>query len=754
MRSDGPRLSIVVVAYDIARELPRTLRSLSVGYQRDVTAEDYEVIVVDNGSSPPIDEAELRDQPGQFRLLRVEDASPSPVPAINLGLRAARGEVIGAMLDGARLVSPGLVRLVLAGSQVHPRTGIVTLGWYLGYDFQRYALDAAWTKADEDRLLEGIGWPADGYRLFEVSTLDESSVDGWFGPVVESNALFLPAEVWRELGGFDERFTMPGGGLVNHDALRRAAELEGLRWVVLLGEGTFHQLHGGIATNVTPAEIDDSMARWAHEYETIRGHEVHAPFLRDPVFLGAIPDGLRPRYGHALNNVLHEEALLRAPVPPPVAPLDLSADPDSLSSRWLRLATKAAERGLDVEAMTFARWGREASDEPSTGGPLLAYLAVNKRIEDLPPARRAQFHVDVAETFEAAGRLDEAEAQFREALEVEPGNNKAYLGLSRIRMPGPFYYDHLARLHEELKPATYLEIGVAEGVSLSLARPPTLAVAVDPAPAINQPVAVECRLFVETSADFFARPDVRGLFGGEGPSVAFIDGLHQYPAVLEDFLNVEAIADPSTIIVLHDMIPFDEVTQRPDRAYNFYTGDVWKLLHCLADVRPDLSWFTVRTPPSGLTFVSGLDPCSTLLRDRYDELVDRYVSRSFDPTTPPPGLVLENDWRLVAERLREWQATPAARRASSPGARPAGLGAAARDADREYEGPRGSEAGPEYGPAELGELQIRVSQLRDTRLALDKARAELEAIRRTKVFRWSRGARALYGRLLRRHDGT
>ena len=156
-----------------------------------------------------------------------------------------------------------------------PRAGVITLGWYLGHDFQRQAMDAGWTTADEDRLLDSIGWPDDGYRLFEIATMDESSVDGWFSSVFESNCLFLPRGVWAELGGFDERFDLPGGGLVNHDTLRRASALD-LRWVVLLGEGTFHQLHGGVATNVPAEAIRDSMVEWRRQYESLRGHDVEA----------------------------------------------------------------------------------------------------------------------------------------------------------------------------------------------------------------------------------------------------------------------------------------------------------------------------------------------------------------------------------------------------------------------------------------------------------------------------------------------
>src|SRR5581483_9041619 len=59
-----------------------------------------------------------------------------------------------------------------------------------------------------------------------------------------------------ELGGFDERFASPGGGYVNLDAYRRALDLPRTRLIVLLGEGTFHQVHGGAATSGDAAQRD------------------------------------------------------------------------------------------------------------------------------------------------------------------------------------------------------------------------------------------------------------------------------------------------------------------------------------------------------------------------------------------------------------------------------------------------------------------------------------------------------------------
>ncbi len=48
-----PKLSIVLVTYQMLREAGRTLATLSESYQRDSKGQ-FEVIVIDNGSRNPI----------------------------------------------------------------------------------------------------------------------------------------------------------------------------------------------------------------------------------------------------------------------------------------------------------------------------------------------------------------------------------------------------------------------------------------------------------------------------------------------------------------------------------------------------------------------------------------------------------------------------------------------------------------------------------------------------------------------------
>jgi glycosyltransferase involved in cell wall biosynthesis len=294
-RASTPDLSVVVIVHDMAREAPRTLQSLSADYQRNIRADDYEVIVVDNGSPEPFRLDLCRNLHGNYRLLRLEHTTGSPARAINAGLAVARGNTVGVLIDGARLVTPGLLHLARSGAGIYPDSVVAALGWYLGDDFQSHAVQAGYDKSKEDLLLDSIRWPADGYRLFEIATPDESSRDVWFsgpsgrGMLFESNALFASARRWREIGGAEERFSMPGGGLLNFDLFRRMMQSDSARLTLLLGEGTFHQLHGGIATNAAPDEFRERYARWSREHMAIRGERWTPVALKQPPVLLGTP---------------------------------------------------------------------------------------------------------------------------------------------------------------------------------------------------------------------------------------------------------------------------------------------------------------------------------------------------------------------------------------------------------------------------------------------------------------------------------
>jgi glycosyltransferase involved in cell wall biosynthesis len=114
-------LSVIVIVFNMRREAPRTLYSLSPAYQRDIEAVDYEVIVIDNGSTEPLVEEDVEACGANFRYLYHQTRSPSPVDAVNRGVSLSRSETVMICLDGARILSPGLLAYALgAGRAMAP----------------------------------------------------------------------------------------------------------------------------------------------------------------------------------------------------------------------------------------------------------------------------------------------------------------------------------------------------------------------------------------------------------------------------------------------------------------------------------------------------------------------------------------------------------------------------------------------------------------------------------------------------------
>jgi hypothetical protein len=282
-------LSVIVVVHDMRRELPRTLTSLSVPYQRGIGDLTHEVIVVDNGSPEPVTAGDLAGFDGPLVVHRMEPAPPSPAAAANAGASLARGRNVGIILDGARMVSPGVLAGATRALSLHPRAVAATLAFHLGPDHQSRSVRNGYDAAVEDGLLQQIGWPSDGYRLFEIAALASSNREGFLAPLAESCCTFLPSALLHELGGFDERFDAPGGGLVNHDFFVRACDAPGTELFVLMGEGSFHQVHGGVSSN----EPRDRWPEWHAQYVAIRGTEYRIP-AKPACYLGyAHPAALR-----------------------------------------------------------------------------------------------------------------------------------------------------------------------------------------------------------------------------------------------------------------------------------------------------------------------------------------------------------------------------------------------------------------------------------------------------------------------------
>jgi len=209
------------------------------------------------------------------RLIRLEKASSSPARAINIALDEAVGEIVCLMIDGAHMLTPGVFRMALSSYRAFANAVVAIRYFYLGMEEQTVSIAKGYNKQAEDRLLERIQWPEDGYRLYEISTPLRSGANRltWFNRMFEANCLFMKRSLFAELGGADERFDYPGGGFLNLDIFKRAVEAPGVTPLQVIGEGSFHQLHGGVTTNSTGDEREARLNRYRAQYAKIRGDD-------------------------------------------------------------------------------------------------------------------------------------------------------------------------------------------------------------------------------------------------------------------------------------------------------------------------------------------------------------------------------------------------------------------------------------------------------------------------------------------------
>lgn len=191
------------------------------------------------------------------------------------------------------------------------------------------------------------------------------------------------------------------------------------------------------------------------------------------------------------------------------------------------------------------------------------------------------------------------------------------------------YLAVLAELHQTRRPRTYVEIGVRVGGSLALAGDDTLCIGIDPEPDVPESIAQRCHIERMTSDEFFSGPRLGELLGRQTVDMAFVDGMHVFEYALRDFMNLEASAGPQSLIAVHDCLPRDRVTSSRERTTGSWSGDVWKLLPCLLDYRPDLTIALLDVAPSGLCLIGGLQPGDTTLRDNYATILERYVPMDF-----------------------------------------------------------------------------------------------------------------------------
>ena len=296
MNTKRPLLSLVVIAHNMAAQLSNTLHSLFTDYQRGINQEDYEVLILENNSAYCLPQNIIEKLPANFSYTLRDEKSPSPVAAVNEGLRRAKGEWLGLMIDGAHLLTPGVLQYIKLAQKIDKNAFVTVPAYHLGYKEQNESAKEGYNEQVESELLEKISWPENGYRLFEIGTRCANNDRGYFAPILESNCFFAPRQAYEKIGYADMDFQLPGGGSINLHMTRQLGTLEELKFITLAGEGSFHQFHGGVTSSAQrELVVEDHKkqlhGKWGGDYKHL---------ARNPIILGHFPEP-------ALNE-LHESS--------------------------------------------------------------------------------------------------------------------------------------------------------------------------------------------------------------------------------------------------------------------------------------------------------------------------------------------------------------------------------------------------------------------------------------------------------------
>ncbi|MFO1292823.1 MAG: glycosyltransferase family 2 protein [Rubrivivax sp.] len=186
-------ISIVIPTHNRPELLAEAL--LSIAGQ---SARNYEVVIVDDGSKPPVSKTELEEHTGvSFNLVRHEAARGVPA-AKNAGLAAARGEIV-LLLDDDDLLAVDAVQRITSAFADHPALDCVFMGVE---PFGPYAEGAARGRASAMRALFELAEPRRdgdlflfGERLFEA-LLKTVPID-FQRPAARRG-------LWNVVGAFDE----------------------------------------------------------------------------------------------------------------------------------------------------------------------------------------------------------------------------------------------------------------------------------------------------------------------------------------------------------------------------------------------------------------------------------------------------------------------------------------------------------------------------------------------------------------------
>jgi len=193
-------LSIIIVTYNCLEKTKVCLRSIFAHAVPDL---NFEVIIVDNNSTENIDSL-TRDFP-QIKLIK-NQANLGMGAGNNIGVKEASGKYL-LILNPDTELKPNTLDLLLRYAKEHPEVGVI--GPKIMYpDGERqiscYRFPDFFMPLYRRTFFGQINKSYLKNYLMQNFDLDQTTQADW----LMGSCLLIPAEIFRAVGGFDERFFM------------------------------------------------------------------------------------------------------------------------------------------------------------------------------------------------------------------------------------------------------------------------------------------------------------------------------------------------------------------------------------------------------------------------------------------------------------------------------------------------------------------------------------------------------------------
>src|SRR5207247_4958168 len=117
----------------------------------------------------------------------------------------SRAPLLCLMIDGARLVTPGVLAWGMRLLKLAPGAIVEVRGWHLGPKWQPESVAEGYSHDIESHLLDQVRRWENGYRLFDISSGSAQTKLGVSHPASESNRLLVSRALFERIDMFDAR---------------------------------------------------------------------------------------------------------------------------------------------------------------------------------------------------------------------------------------------------------------------------------------------------------------------------------------------------------------------------------------------------------------------------------------------------------------------------------------------------------------------------------------------------------------------